>query len=120
MQQTIRLAIYLIVVASVCGGVFRFDRSPAGPVDPGGGGYPSILEHEEAGLRYTYHVLTGTESLHDVRTDPRLLLNLLSERPNEARRMRRVLEQRIGIESLDLLRRDLSDRIRALESLGYL
>ncbi len=81
---------------------------------------PSVLTYQSDGLRYTFHAVTGGEALFDVEADPSLLRNLLPPRFDDARRLRRLLEIELGVESLDDLREVHRTKIDELESLGYL
>jgi hypothetical protein len=82
--------------------------------------FPSVLQYEQDGLRYTYHVLTGQEALFDSTADPKELRNLLNERGDDARRMRSALEKELKVDSLDSLRDRRKEEIEQLKSLGYL
>ncbi len=75
---------------------------------------------DEDGWRYSYHLPTGAEGLFDLRTDPCQLHDLLRERPDVARRLRRGLESRLHVESLEALRAEHAETTRRLRSLGYL
>jgi len=81
---------------------------------------PSVLRIEERGLRYTYHVISGSEALFDLRADPGSLRNLLPTRAAEAARLRRALERQLGVSSLEQLRESRRHRIEELKALGYL
>ena len=85
-----------------------------------GASVPSLLTLESDGLRYTYHVVSGSEALFEVRHDPELLRNLLSELTEDARRLRRRLEKNLGVRSLDDLRESRCQEIEDLKALGYL
>jgi hypothetical protein len=97
-----------------------------GPPDPGGTqtssirAIPPVLSLDEGDLRYTYHVMSATEALFDLREDPRCLRNLLPGRAGDARRLRRRLESEWGVVSLDDLRERKRRMIEELETLGYL
>jgi len=80
----------------------------------------SVVTIDDDGYRYAYHVPTGTETLFELRDDPRMLHNVRDEHPQTARRLRAALELRLHVESLDLLRTRAADTIRRLQSLGYL
>jgi hypothetical protein len=80
----------------------------------------SVLSYEGAGHRYTYHLVTGDESLYDVAADPRELRDLSRCRPELTRELRRALEARLHVDSIESLRAGKSDTIRRLRSLGYL
>ena len=56
---------------------------------------PPILRYEADGLRFMYHVPTGSESLFDLAADPGCLNNLALERPEETQRLRAALEQEL-------------------------
>jgi len=80
---------------------------------------PSLLEIERDGLRWTYHLPSGTEALFDLTTDPRCLRNLAPERAADADRLRKEAERREG-ESVERLREHYREQIERLRSLGYL
>ena len=87
------------------------DVRPAGP--------PPLLAHEAGGLRWTYHLPSGTEGLFDLAADPRCLDNLASKRPEDARRMRQAVEAREGA-PVESLREHYREQIERIRSLGYL
>ncbi len=80
----------------------------------------AVVSIDADGFRYAYHVTTGTEALFDLRDDPRQLRDVLPEHPELAKSLRRAVEERLHVESLDALRRRHADTIRRLQSLGYL
>jgi len=80
---------------------------------------PAILHYDSGGLRFTYHVPTGSEGLFDLAADPKMLTNLAPARPADAARLREELRRKIGVESLDDLRRARRDLIDRLHGLGY-
>jgi hypothetical protein len=104
-----------LCVLPTCG-----DRPASTAASRGPSTVPSILRIEENGLRYTYHVVSGTEALFDTHADPRALKNLAPDRPEDARRLRARLEEQLEVESLEDLRATQRETIRELESLGYL
>ncbi len=81
---------------------------------------PTVLTYQSDGLRYTFHVVTGGEALFDVVADPGYLENLVPTRTHDARRLRRLLEIDLGVDSLDDLREAHRGKIEELEALGYL
>lgn len=80
---------------------------------------PAILRHDSGGLRFTYHVPTGSEGLFDIAADPKMLTNLAASRPADAARLREELRKSLGVESLADLRRAQQDLIDRLHGLGY-
>jgi hypothetical protein len=80
----------------------------------------SVLTIDEDGFRYAYHATTGTEALFDVKNDPRLLVNVLDDHPLLAGSLRRSLERRLHVDTLESLRALHADSIRRLQTLGYL
>lgn len=80
----------------------------------------SLLTLEAHGYRYTYHIPTGGEGLFDRNSDPADLHNLLADRPAEAGRMRREIERRLHVRSLESLRARCADSVERLRTLGYL
>jgi hypothetical protein len=95
--------------ATALWGTWRADGSERG-----------VISLDRDGFRYVFHPVTGDEALFDLRADPRQLRNLIRERWDQAHRMRRLLEQERGVESLDALRADEEETIRSLRALGYL
>ena len=79
-----------------------------------------VLRYERGGLLYTYHVLTETEALFDLDSDPRCLKNLSSDRWRDAVALRRRLEREIGVMSLHGLKNPDDPVLQRLRSLGYL
>lgn len=80
----------------------------------------SVVTIDADGFRYAYHATTGTEVLFDVKNDPRLLVNVIGDHPLLAAGMRRSLETRLHVDSLESLRVLHAESIRRLQSLGYL
>ena len=75
---------------------------------------------DEGSLRYTYHLVSGTEALFDIERDPRCLVNLARERPEEVRRLSRALADQLEVGSLEELRDLHQETIDRLRALGYL
>ena len=73
----------------------------------------------DAGLRYEFNAILGTEVLLDV-TGGTPWADVTSERPDAVERLRRKLMEKSGAGSLDDLRAVHRDRIEALRKLGYL
>ena len=112
------LGLAALLMAFVAGG---FALAP--PERPGSSArekLPPILEETEDGLLFTYHVLTGTEGLFDLRTDPRCLRNLLGERPDDAAVLRRRLCVRVRVDDLSELSDPEDPQLIRLRNLGYL
>jgi hypothetical protein len=104
----IALAAGTVVVAAGCRDVAACDAPP------------SVVSLEADGFRYEYHVPTATEAIYDLRADPQRIRNVAEENAARARRMRRALETRLEVASLEELRGEYADTIRRLRSLGYL
>jgi len=82
---------------------------------------PHVLTIEEGDLLYTYHMLSGTEALFDVREDPNHVRNLCRVRTDDAVALRRELSTRFGVVDLRELREKSRDPLmERLQSLGYL
>jgi len=82
---------------------------------------PHLLTIEQGDLLYTYHLLTGTEALFDVKEDPDHIRNLCRSRPDDAVAMHLKLARKMGVADLSEFRDQRSDPLRErLESLGYL
>ena len=79
-----------------------------------------FLTYDEGALRYTYHVISGQEGLFAVGTDPDCLANLADERPDDVRRLRKLLERKLHVVSLDDYRESQIEKIKRLHALGYL
>lgn len=118
MRTPARIAVALVVLAAALGAVVLL--APPDPAGPDRDGVPSILRHDDGGLRFTYHVPTGAEGLFDLANDPKCLRNLAEERPADLARLRADVLRRIGVKDLAELRTgddaDLAERLRAL---GY-
>jgi hypothetical protein len=84
------------------------------------GDVPAILNYERNGLLFTYHVLTSTEALFDLRQDPRCLKNLAELRPVERDSLRRLLCLKHGVLDLRELQDPNDPHLLLLRSLGYL
>ncbi len=104
------VALLVVFAAGLIGVCARHD---------GGVDNPSLLGIDDGGLRFTYHVLSGDEGLFDLAADPKMLRNLVRERPDDARRLRDELTRRVkkeqpGVDSLDDLRRrpEVMERLR--------
>jgi hypothetical protein len=80
----------------------------------------SVLTIDADGYRYTYQVVTGDESLFDLRADPHELHDLSRSRRALTLELRRALETKLHVDSLETLRTGKADTIRTLKSLGYL
>ena len=81
---------------------------------------PSVLHYDQDGYRFTYHVLSSDEGLFDLQKDPKLLRNLARAQPDQTRKLRKALEQRLGVEKLEDLRERFNENIERLKGLGYL
>ena len=81
---------------------------------------PSVLEIQEDGLLYTYHVPTNSEALFDVSRDPQCLKNLIGSRGSDAAELHRALERKLGIDDLRDLLDPADQTVEALRGLGYL
>jgi hypothetical protein len=81
---------------------------------------PPVLSIEENGLRYTFHVTSGSEALFDLQSDPGQRQNLLPDRAEDARRLRKRLESELDVRSLEEFREFHREEIEQLRGLGYL
>ena len=79
-----------------------------------------LLTQDADGYRYVFQLVTGREALYELRTDPFRIRNLADTDPDRARAMRKSLESRLGVFTLDSLRWRHADTIRTLRTLGYL
>lgn len=114
-RTRIALAAALLVAAAAALGVcFHKDAAQEPPAE-----LPAVLFHDGGGLRFAYHVPTGIESLFDLAADPKMLKNLAAERPEDLSRLREEMQRKIGVESLEELRRAHQDLIDRLRGLGY-
>lgn len=107
-------ALVLVAVAVVLGVCIHRDTAQEPPAE-----MPAVLLHDSGGLRFSYHVPTGIESLFDMAADPKMLKNLGPERPADLARLREELKKKIGVESLEELRRAHKELIDRLHGLGY-
>jgi hypothetical protein len=107
-------ALVLVIVAAVLGVCVHRDTAHEPPAE-----MPAVLQHDSGGLRFTYHVPTGIEGLFDLAADPKMLKNLGPERPADLERLREEMKRKIGVESLEELRRAHRDLIERLRGLGY-
>jgi hypothetical protein len=103
------LLVFGLALLSVC--VHR-DTAPEGaPVPP-------VLTLVDGGLKLTFHVPTCDYGLFDTTSDPKLLTNLRNARPEDFRRLKEKLRERVkkeydGAEPEDLRNRpDLVERLR--------
>lgn len=80
---------------------------------------PPVLAIERDGLRWTYHLPSGTEALFDTAADPRCLENLADRRPDDARRLREEVERREEA-PVERLREHYREQVARLRALGYL
>ena len=112
--RTALAAVLLFVVGAVVTVCIHRDTGPEPTAQ-----MPAILNHDSGGLRFTYHVPTGAEGLFDLAADPKMLTNLAPARPADAARLREELRKRIGVESLEDLRRAQRELIERLHGLGY-
>ncbi|MHC4470656.1 MAG: hypothetical protein ACYS99_06790 [Planctomycetota bacterium] len=111
-----RLAVLLAVAAAAGVVIILMAPRTGHPPAP----LPSVLEIQEDGLFYTYHVPTDSEALFDLHRDPQRLKNIIGSRGPDAAKLHRALERKLGIDDLrDLL--DPADKtVEALRGLGYL
>jgi len=85
---------------------------------PEGAGTPALLKLPDGGLMLTFHVPTCDYGLFDTASDPKMLKNLRDARPDDFRRLKEKLRERVkkeydGAEPEDLRNRpDLVDRLR--------
>jgi hypothetical protein len=112
-----RVAIAAVLLGLFAAGLTMCIRRDTGP-EPAAQ-VPAILHFDDGGLRFTYHVPTGSEGLFDVAADPKMLRNLAPERPDDTARLREELRRKLGVESLSDLRRARQDLIDRLHALGY-
>lgn len=79
----------------------------------------SFLEIQRGNLVYTYHLATRSEALFEASSDPDRLANIIRERPEDARKLRLILEDELDVSSLDEIddAREIED---ALRGLGYI
>ena len=116
-RQELHAAAFAAAVAFAVGGLAAVvSAQPHDPAVPADG----VLTYDAGGYRYTYHVVTGDESLFDLRADPRELHDLSRMQPSLARELRRALESKLDVDALGSLRGRAADKIRTLQSLGYL
>jgi hypothetical protein len=80
----------------------------------------AILVERSGAWEYTYHVVTGSEALFDLGSDPRRLRNLVRAEPELADSLRESLETRLGVSDLSALLAPDDPRRRALRAMGYL
>lgn len=113
-MRPIRITLGLTVLVAVLAAGWSLSRPVAAePVPP-------VVTLDEGNLRFTYHVLSGTESLFDVRVDPTCLDNLAPRMPETARVLREHLERDLGVADLAVLRDPGDEHYRNLHGLGYL
>ena len=80
---------------------------------------PDVYKLEKDGLRFTYHVISGTRGLFDLANDPKCLRNLAPERPADAQRLEDALERKLGVRDLAETREASRDAIERWHQLGY-
>ena len=81
---------------------------------------PPIVTCDDGNLRYTYHVLSGTEALFDLRVDPKCLANLAVGLPQTTSVLRNRLQRDLGVQNLGELRDPGDELYKSLRGLGYL
>ena len=113
-RQFVLLGICAAIAVAVFAAVPRAEPAEGDPCEQ------AVVALEKDGVRYEFHVLTGTESLLDVRDDPDSLVNVLRGRESEAASLRRELEGKLGVSTLESLRARHAEAIRRLQALGYL
>ncbi len=114
----LRCLVWLVLPGAAAAGILTL-RDPA-PSPARAGVAPVVLDYEQDGLVYVYHVPTRTEGLFDARKDPRHLRNLLARYRAKARELRRKLTERIGVPDLRVLGTSWTPVRRRLHTLGYL
>jgi len=81
---------------------------------------PALLEIEQGGLRYTFHLPTGEAALFDLDSAPGASRNLAAERPGDVDRLRALLSEQHGVTDVESLRVRYRESTEALRRLGYL
>ncbi len=81
---------------------------------------PPLVWIEDGGLRYEFHLPTGSEGLYHVADDPFCTSNVIDDRPDEAKRLRSRLSERYDVPDIESLREHYKATTDALRSLGYL
>jgi hypothetical protein len=106
-------AVVLLVFGTVLLGVcFHRDTAQDGTQ------VPPVLNHDEGGLRLTFHVPSCDYGLFDRTSDPKMLKNLRDARPDDFRRLKEEFRARVkkeydGVEPEDLRNRpEMVDRLR--------
>ena len=116
MRHRTRLAIAAILLFVV--GIVALGVCAHRDTAPDGTSVPPVLKLEEGGLLLTFHVPTCEYGLFDKASDPKLLSNLRDARPEDFRRMKDKLRERVkeefhGAEPEDLRNRpDVVERLR--------
>lgn len=80
----------------------------------------SVLEYRDGDLLYTYHLPTGTEALFDLSKDPDCLTNLMPKNKAQGEHVRRQLEKKLKVKSLEDLRDENNPVLQSLKGLGYI
>jgi hypothetical protein len=106
----------LLAVSVTAGVLLATSRTQSVAVEGGN----SVLEFRQGGLVYTFHIPTGTEALFDLKKDPRSLNNLLPTMRKEGSAIRKLLEKKLRVDSLEDLRDENSPVLKSLRGLGYI
>jgi hypothetical protein len=75
---------------------------------------------ERDGLRYEYSSLSGRERLFEVGVPDDQRRDLAPSRPDDARRLRRLLEEQLSVPDLDVLHEPHRATAENLRAMGYL
>jgi hypothetical protein len=111
-----RIAIAVVIAAAAAFGIAEVYAARARTPEA----IPPLLSEEEDGLRYVFHVPTGTEALFELKFDPNAVRNVIALRPSDAARLRQRLESRWHVKCLSELRSAYGATIQRLRGLGYL
>jgi hypothetical protein len=90
----------LLVPALLAGGLWIARSRPEGRSGTEIRTSSAVLEIRSGDLKYTYHVVSGTEGLFDLSRDPGMLTNQVRASWREGLLLRRRLERSLGVASL--------------------
>lgn len=114
-----RVAVALLGAVAVAGAFLALRSEPDVAAVPNSGAALQVTI-ERDGLVYEFSALSGTEYLWDAAADPASRVNLVPVRAADARRLRALLSEQLGVTDLEVLHAPYRATAESLRSMGYL
>lgn len=104
-----------VLVAAGLAAWCSFDRDSVSVDEKAG-----VVSCRVGDLLYEFHGATASEALFDLRNDRRCVVNVISQRPEDAARIRELVKRDVGSEKLEALCDRFAPSRARLAALGYL